>query len=59
MSSTTEYTPPKVWVNKPELGRFANINRPTAGPTHEKELPSAATRCSSTLWARRTASKSP
>src|SRR3954469_16457958 len=35
----TEYTPPKVWVNKPALGRFANINRPTAGAQHEKELP--------------------
>ena len=39
MSITTEYTPPKVWVNKPALGRFANINRPIAGPTHDKELP--------------------
>ena len=40
MSDTAEYTPPKVWVwNKPRGGRFANINRPTAGPTHEKELP--------------------
>jgi GST-like protein len=34
------YTPPKVWVwNKGNGGRFANINRPTAGATHEKELP--------------------
>jgi len=39
MSATTEYTPPKVWVAKPALGRFANINRPTAGAQHEKELP--------------------
>ena len=39
MSSTTEYTPPPVWINKPTTGRFANINRPIAGPTHEKELP--------------------
>jgi GST-like protein len=39
MSSTTEYVPPKVWVNKPMEGRFANINRPIAGPTHDKELP--------------------
>ncbi len=39
MSSTTEYVPPKVWVNKPMEGRFAAINRPTAGPTHDKELP--------------------
>jgi GST-like protein len=40
MSSSSEYTPPKVWVwNKPNGGRFANINRPIAGPTHDKELP--------------------
>src|SRR5256885_3338426 len=38
----TEYTPPKVWSwNKPNstMGRFANINRPTAGAQQEKELP--------------------
>ncbi len=35
-----EYTPPKVWVwNKENGGRFANINRPIAGATHEKALP--------------------
>ena len=39
MSSSTEYTPPPVWIAKPALGRFANINRPIAGPTHDKELP--------------------
>ncbi len=40
MSSTTDYTPPQVWTwNKANGGRFANINRPIAGPTHEKELP--------------------
>ncbi len=40
MSDTPEYTPPKVWVwNKPSGGRFANINRPIAGATHDKELP--------------------
>jgi GSH-dependent disulfide-bond oxidoreductase len=40
MSNTTEYVPPKVWTwNKASGGRFANINRPIAGPTHEKELP--------------------
>ena len=39
MADTTEYTPPKVWIAKPALGRFANINRPTAGAQHEKELP--------------------
>jgi GSH-dependent disulfide-bond oxidoreductase len=40
MSSSPEYTPPKVWTwNKPSGGQFANINRPMAGSTHEKELP--------------------
>ena len=34
------YTPPKVWTwNKENGGRFASINRPIAGATHEKELP--------------------
>jgi len=37
---TDEYTPPKVWTwNKENGGRFANINRPIAGATHDKELP--------------------
>ena len=40
MSSTTEYTPPPVWTwNKANGGRFANINRPIAGSTHDKDLP--------------------
>lgn len=39
MSETAVYEPPKVWTNKESGGRFANINRPVAGPTHEKELP--------------------
>ena len=40
MSNATDYTPPKVWAwNKANGGRFANINRPIAGPTHDKELP--------------------
>jgi len=40
MSSTSEYIPPKVWTwNKASGGRFANINRPIAGSTHDKELP--------------------
>lgn len=43
MSNTTTpppYTPPKVWVwDKANGGQFASINRPIAGPTHEKELP--------------------
>ena len=35
-----EYTPPKVWTWDSESGgRFANINRPTAGATHDKDLP--------------------
>jgi GST-like protein len=35
-----EYTPPKVWSwNKENGGRFASINRPVAGATHEKALP--------------------
>ena len=35
----TEYTPPKVWTwDKESGGRFANINRPIAGPTHDKDL---------------------
>ena len=34
------YEPPAVWKPQSESGgRFANINRPIAGPTHEKELP--------------------
>lgn len=40
MAETPEYTPPKVWTwTQPSGGQFANINRPVAGPTHEKELP--------------------
>ncbi len=40
MTDTTDYVPPKVWVwNKASGGRFANINRPISGPTHEKALP--------------------
>lgn len=36
----SEYTPPKVWTWDQESGgRFASINRPVAGPTHDKELP--------------------
>jgi GSH-dependent disulfide-bond oxidoreductase len=40
MVDSSEYVPPEVWVwNKPNGGRFANINRPIAGPTHDKDLP--------------------
>ena len=36
----TEYVPPAIWTwNKANGGRFASTNRPTAGATHEKELP--------------------
>lgn len=39
MSDDT-YTPPKVWKWEPgNGGRFASINRPIAGPTHDKALP--------------------
>jgi GST-like protein len=40
MTASFDYVPPKVWSwNKPNGGRFANINRPIAGPTHDKYLP--------------------
>src|SRR5712671_4178351 len=40
MTDPSEYAPPKVWSwNKESGGRFASINRPISGPTHDKELP--------------------
>src|SRR5580704_11044436 len=40
MTDSSDYVPPKVWTwTKPSGGTFASINRPIAGPTHEKELP--------------------
>ncbi|MDP2260305.1 MAG: glutathione-dependent disulfide-bond oxidoreductase [Caulobacter sp.] len=40
MTDKTDYVPPRVWTwNKDNGGRFANINRPVAGPTHDKDLP--------------------
>ncbi len=40
MAKTKDYIPPKVWTwDKESGGKFANINRPVAGPTHDKELP--------------------
>ena len=40
MSEDKPYTPPKVWAwNQANGGKFANINRPVAGATHDKTLP--------------------
>ena len=40
MSDTTGYIPPTVWTwDKASGGKFANINRPIAGATHDKDLP--------------------
>ncbi len=40
MTVSKDYVPPKVWTwEQPNGGTFANINRPIAGPTHDKELP--------------------
>src|ERR1700729_2829065 len=40
MTEPSAYTPPKVWTwNKENGGQFASINRPIAGPTHDRELP--------------------
>ena len=40
MTDSNDYIPPKVWTwAQPNGGAFASINRPIAGPTHEKELP--------------------
>jgi GSH-dependent disulfide-bond oxidoreductase len=40
MTTPSDYVPPKVWTwNKANGGKFANVNRPVSGATHEKELP--------------------
>ena len=39
MSADTPYIPPKIWAPTTNGGQFANINRPTAGATHEQALP--------------------
>lgn len=40
MSEPTGYVPPEVWTwDRESGGRFASINRPIAGPTHDKALP--------------------
>jgi GST-like protein len=43
MEDSPAYSPPAVWAwNKDNGGRFASINRPIAGATHDKELPTGA-----------------
>ena len=40
MADDTDYTPPDVWQwTKPSGGKFASINRPIAGATHDRDLP--------------------
>lgn len=40
MSSKTQYIPPKVWSwDQENGGKFASINRPVSGATHDKDLP--------------------
>lgn len=40
MTETSKYVPPKVWTwDAKNGGEFASINRPIAGPTHDKDLP--------------------
>ena len=40
MTDSPPYTPPAIWHwNKENGGKFASINRPISGATHEKELP--------------------
>jgi GST-like protein len=40
MNDVSDYTPPTIWTwDKGSGGRFANINRPIAGATHDKDLP--------------------
>jgi GST-like protein len=40
MTDASPYTPPRVWTwDKENGGRFASINRPIAGPTHDQDLP--------------------
>ncbi|MCY7338646.1 MAG: glutathione-dependent disulfide-bond oxidoreductase, partial [Sphingomonas bacterium] len=39
MTDQTDYVPPRVWAwDQPSGGKFANINRPVAGPTHDQPL---------------------
>ena len=43
MADSLDYTPPDIWSwTKPSGGKFASINRPIAGATHDRELPVGA-----------------
>ena len=43
MTDTADYVPPQIWTwDKGNGGQFANINRPVAGATHDKDLPVGA-----------------
>ena len=54
------YTPPKVWTWTPgNGGRFANINRPIAGATHDKDLPVGKHPFQLIRWPRPMGSRSP
>jgi GST-like protein len=56
--SDASYSPPTVWTWDAESGgKFASINRPIAGPTHDKSCPLASTRSSCIPWRRQTASR--
>ena len=47
-----QYKPEKVWTwDKDNGGKFANINRPTSGSTHENKLPSGGSSISALLLA--------
>ena len=40
MSDSAPYTPPRVWTwDAASGGRFASVNRPVSGATHDRELP--------------------